>query len=89
VPHVWIPRHRTPANGVAPRPVPGQLAPERCITRSDSVAPQHVVLVARDLTGAVRMKVEVHQDDVSVWLLKVLRHWLAWAYGASEIKIVS
>jgi hypothetical protein len=85
----YLPRHHTPANGVAPRTVPNQLAPERCITHVKSMAPEYVVLVGRDLSGTIRVKLELHRDDVSVWWLKVLRHWLAWAYSASEIKIVS
>ena len=80
---------RTPANGVPRRPVPNHMAPERCVTRREGTAPKYVQLVARDLSGTVRMTVEVHEDDVGPWLLKVIRHWLAWAYGASEIKIVS
>lgn len=64
------------------------MAPERCVTRFPFHA-EHVQLVARDLTGAVRMTIVVHEDDVSSWLLKVVRHWLAWSYGAAEIKIVS
>ena len=79
----------TPANGVTRRPVPGPMAPERCITQNDSVSPDHVVLIGRDMAGIVRVKLELHRDDVSAWWLKVLRHWLAWCYGASEIKIVS
>jgi hypothetical protein len=85
----YLPSRRPPANGVSPRPVPGPLAPDRCLSRVDSVSPHHVVLIGRDLAGVVRVKVELHRDDVSVWWLKVLRHWLAWCYGASEIKIVS
>jgi hypothetical protein len=88
-PSFYLPRRRTPANGVEARRVPGPLAPDRCITRAESVSPHHVVLVGRDLTGVVRVKLELHRDDVSLWWLKVLRHWLAWCYGASEIKIVS
>ena len=79
----------TPANGVNRRPVPGPLAPERCVSHTDSVSAEHVVLIGRDLAGVVRVKVELHRDDVSTWWLKVLRHWLAWCYGATEIKIVS
>lgn len=81
-------QHR-PANGVIRRPVPSPLAPERCLNKAESVSADHVVLIGRDLTGVVRIKVELHRDDVSAWWLKVLRHWLAWCHGASEIRIVS
>lgn len=78
-----------PANGVVRRPVPGPMAPERCVTIGECVSPQHVVLVGRDLNGAIRVKVELAAEDVTVWWFKVIRHWLAWHHGACEIKIVS
>jgi hypothetical protein len=86
--HFPLPRH-TPANGVEARRVPGPMAPERCITSAECVSPDHVVLIGRDLNGVVRIKVELSREDVSMWWAKVIRHWLAWHYGASEIKIVS
>lgn len=85
----YIPRHHTPANGVAPRRVPSQLAPERCIGYEHGVTTHTVVIIGRDLKGAVRIRVELSRDDVSLWFIKVIRHWLAWWCGASEIKIVS
>lgn len=78
-----------PANGVARRPVPNPLAPERCITVAECVSPHHVVLVGRDLQGIVRVRVELASEDVTAWWFKVVRHWLAWHYGACDIKIVS
>lgn len=80
---------RTPANGIERRPVPNMMAPERCVTNTDSVSADHVILIGRDLTGAVRVKVELSREDASVWWVKVIRHWLAWQYGASEIKLIS
>ena len=85
---VLPPLHRQPANGVAARPVPSQLAPERCVTTQPVVSPDHLMLVGRDLDGRVRIRVELASEDVSSWWIKVIRHWLAWSYGASEIKIV-
>lgn len=86
--HYFPPLRRVPANGVSPRPVPGPMAPERCVTSFPTVSPETTMLVGRDLQGRVRIRLEVASDDVSPWLLKVIRHWLAWHYGASEIKIV-
>lgn len=82
------PIRRTPASGVAPRPVPNQMAPECCVTSSASIDDRYAVLIGRDLSGRVRIKVELAADDVSSWWLRVIRHWLAWQYGASEIKLV-
>jgi hypothetical protein len=88
-PHYFPPIRRAPANGVSPRPVPGPLAPERCVQYVHGVGEgATVVLLGVDLKGKVRVKVELASDDVSTWWLKVIRHWLAWCYGASEIKIV-
>lgn len=85
----YRPSKAPPANGVSRRPVPGPLAPERCVTLGECVSPNHVLIIGRDLNGVVRVKVELAAEDVSAWWLKVVRHWLAWCYGASEIKIVS
>ncbi len=84
-----FPRRHAPANGVAARPVPGPLAPAHCVTLAECVSPDAVLLIGRDLSGTVRIKIELSAEDVSTWWIKVVRHWLAWAYGASEIKIVS
>jgi hypothetical protein len=89
MPKFHFPSRHVPANGVVARRVPSQLAPERCIGYEHGVAGQSVVIVGSDLDGHVRIKVEVAREDVSSWLVKVIRHWLAWYYGASEIKIVS
>lgn len=78
---------RLPANGVARRPVPSQMAPERCVQREEGIG-DTVVLLGLDLRGRVRVKVELASEDVSFWWLKVIRHWLAWSCGACEIKIV-
>lgn len=86
--HYFPPIRHVPANGVTPRPVPNQMAPERCVTSSPSISDGHTVLIGRDLEGRVRIKVELEADDVSPWLLKVIRHWLAFQYGASEIRLV-
>lgn len=83
------PLRRVPANGVSARPVPGPLAPDRCVQYEHGVGHGTVVLLGLDLSGTVRVKVEMSAGDVSSWWLKVIRHWLAWCYGASEIKIVS
>lgn len=83
------PLRRTPANGVAPRPVPGPLAPERCVEYQPGVGGSTVTLIGKDREGTVRIRVELATDDASAWWLKVIRHWLAWAYSAGEIKIVS
>lgn len=82
------PLRRVPASGVAPRPVPSLMAPERCVTSSASIDAGYTVLIGRDLTGRVRVKVELSADDVSSWWLRVIRHWLAWQYGAAEITLV-
>lgn len=64
------------------------MAPERCVQYERGVAGT-LILVGVDAKGVVRVRVMLASDDVSSWWLKVIRHWLAWAYGASEIKIVS
>jgi len=79
----------TPANGVTRRPVPGPLAPERCVGLDHSISSAHIVIVGCDLSGVVRVKIELSREDASGWWIKVVRHWLAWCYGAVEIKIVS
>jgi hypothetical protein len=86
--HFPLTRH-TPANGVSARRVPGPMAPERCVTQDDCVSPQCIVLVGRDLDGKVRIRVELSREDASSWWLKVIRHWLAWQYSATEIKLVN
>ena len=85
--HPFLSRH-TPANGVSARRVPGQMAPERCVEYENGVGPDNVVLIGVDLSGVVRVKIELTREDASAWWLKVVRHWLAWQYGASEIRIV-
>lgn len=72
-----------------PRPVPQQMAPERCVEMERCVSPEYVTLVGLDLTGTIRVKVELHRADVSAWWVKVIRHWLAWQHGACDIRIVS
>jgi hypothetical protein len=64
------------------------MAPERCVTSSPSIGEGYTVLIGRDLHGTVRVKVELAAGDVSSWWLRVIRHWLAWQYGASEIRLV-
>lgn len=69
------------------RPVPGQMAPEQCVTTRDGLGGV-VELVGRDLEGHIRVRVILSRDDVSVWWVKVVRHWLAWRYGAAEIRLL-
>jgi hypothetical protein len=71
----------------AQRPVPGPMAPERCVTTRDCLG-DVVELVGRDLDGRIRIRVFLSRDDVSAWWVKVIRHWLAWRYGAAEIKLL-
>lgn len=70
------------------RRVPEQMAPERCVTRDDCVSPDHVYLVGSDLTGRVRIRVELSREDASRWWVRVIRHWLAWRYDAMDIRLV-
>jgi hypothetical protein len=84
----YRPRTTPPANGVTRRPVPGPMAPERCVTYDDCVSPNHVVLVGEDMKGVVRIKIELSREDASTWWVKVVRHWLAFQYGAADIRIV-
>lgn len=86
---MYFPRQHTPANGVTMRPVPSQLAPGRCVQFEDSISPDHLILIGRDLNGIVRVRVELSREDASTWWVKVIRHWLAFQYGAAEIRIVS
>lgn len=86
--HYFPPIRRTPASGVAPRRVPSQMAPERCVTVADSVCPDVVQLIGRDLSGVIRIRIEIARADASPWLIRVIRHWLAWAHNATEIRIV-
>lgn len=88
MPKFYLPSSRPPANGVSPRPVPGPMAPERCVMTQPCVSPHCTVLVGRDLQGVVRVKVELATEDISSWWLKVIRHWLAWHYGAADIKLI-
>ena len=64
------------------------LAPDRCVTSSPSIAEGYTVLVGRDLSGTVRVKVELASGDVSSWWLSAIRRWLAWRYGSAELKLV-
>jgi hypothetical protein len=79
---------RPGANGVARRPVPGPLAPERCVSFEPDVVPDSVWLVGHDLQGKVCIRMQLPRRDVSAWWIKVVRHWLAWYHGATEIRIV-
>jgi hypothetical protein len=84
----YFPTARIPATGVAPRRVPNQMAPERCVQYAKGVGGGTVILLGCDLEGTIRVRVELAADDLTVWWLRVIRHWLAWYYGVSEIKIV-
>jgi hypothetical protein len=88
MPKFYLPSRRPPANGVTPRSVPSQMAPERCIGYEWGVTNHTIIITGSDLKGQPRIRVELAQDDLSPWLVKVIRHWLAWYSGASEIKIV-
>src|ERR1700737_2702733 len=61
----------------------GPLAPEQCVEMERCVSPDHVWLVGTDLSGAVRVKVELSRDDVSEWWVEEIRYWLAGGYGAA------
>lgn len=84
----YIPKRHIPANGVSARRVPGPLAPERCVGIQRCVSGTHTRLVGCSLDGVVRVEVILAKGDASTWWVKVIRHWLAWYYGASEIRIV-
>lgn len=71
-----------------PRSVPGPLAPASCVSLESCVSPDHVLLVGRDLHGVVHVKVELSRADASSWWGKVIRLWLAWRHGASEIRLM-
>jgi hypothetical protein len=71
-----------------PRPVGGPLAPESCITLEPCITCEIVVLVATDLSGAVRAKIEIARSDAT-WWIKAARYFLALRYGAAQIKLVS
>lgn len=70
------------------RKVPEQMAPERCVTYDECVSPHQVVLVGTDTTGRVRVRVELAREDASGWWIRVIRHWLAWRYDATDIRLV-
>jgi hypothetical protein len=82
------PPRRECRSAIVPRPVPGPLAPERCVQYDNGVGGT-VVIVGSDLSGEVMVRVILRREHASAWWLKVIRHWLAWCCGASEIRIVS
>jgi hypothetical protein len=52
------------------------------------VAGTHIAIVGFDLKGVMRIRIELARGDASGWLIKVVRHWLAWRYGAAEIRLL-
>lgn len=65
------------------------MAPERCVTSQSAVSSECIILTGRDTAGVVRCRVELERDDTAVlWWIRVLRHFLAWRYGACEIKLI-
>jgi hypothetical protein len=72
-----------------PRPVPQQMAPDRCVTTQECVSCDMVALIGRDLQGVVRVRVELSREDACDWWVRVLRHWLAWKHGACEVRLIS
>lgn len=78
----------TTLEGMAPVSSPLRLAPESCITLEPCITCEIVVLVATDLNGSVRAKIEIARSDAK-WWIKAARYFLAIRYGAAQIKLVS
>jgi hypothetical protein len=63
------------------------LAPESCIALEPCLAADEVIIVATDLTGAVRARLHVRLADAP-WWMKAARFLLALRYGAARIQLV-
>lgn len=66
-----------------------RLAPVACVSMQEAPSAGHVALVARDMDGRIRCRIEIERDDrVIRWFVKALRCYLATFYGASDIRLV-
>ena len=76
-------------DGLSPVGRSRPLAPRSCVTTQECPAEGQVALVARDLEGRIRLRIELAREDVADgWWFRLLRWALALRYGAAEIRLL-
>lgn len=76
-------------DGLAPVGRTRPLAPAKCVIVQDCPVPEMVALVASDLSGRVRFRIELPREDaVDGWWIRLIRWALAVRHGSAEIQLL-